>query len=164
MPGNGPVPPRPVPGSDGLEIVTSIRVVREREDLRGIPAGTRAVSVFLVNKREPLEGHDDEKDRWFVFQTMLDVECDQPFVPRPNPRGQEDHDPDERIADLQYRDALEFAVGHGASVHATVTRGTCHHVRTTWMPTCEVERVEPAPMPDVELGMETLAAWHDLLA
>jgi len=100
LPNGSPVPPQPVPGSDGLNIVTSIRVVREREDLRGIPAGTRAVSVFLVNKREALEGHDDVKDRWFVFQTGLDVECDQPFVPRPNPRGQEDHDPDERIADL----------------------------------------------------------------
>lgn len=63
--------------------------------------------MFLVNKSEPLEGHDDEKDRWFVFQTGLDVECDQPFVPRPNPRGQEIHDADERIADLQYRNGPE---------------------------------------------------------
>lgn len=162
--GGSPVPPQPVPGSDGLDIVTSIRVVREREDLRGIPAGTRAVSVFLVNKREALEGHDDEKDRWFVFQTGLDVECDQPFVPRPNPRGQEDHDPDERIADLQYRDALEFAVGHGASVHSIVTDNTCRRVQTTWMPTCEVERVEPARLKDVELGMEALAAMPDAAA
>lgn len=157
----GPVPPEPVPGSEGLQIVTSIRVVRKREDLRGIPAGTRAVSVFLVNKREPLEGQDDLKDRWFVFQTGLDVGCDQPFVPRPNPRGQEDHDPDERIADLQYRDALEFAVGHGASVHSIVDGGTCRRVHTTWMPTCEVERVEPARLNDVELGMEALAAMPD---
>lgn len=119
------------------------------------------MSVFLVNKREALEGHDDVKDRWFVFQTGLDVECDQPFVPRPNPRGQEAHDPDECIADLQYRDALEFAVGHGASVHSVVSGGTCRRVHTTWMPTCEVERVEPAPMPDVELGMDTLAAMPD---
>jgi len=159
-----PVPPQPVPDSNGLDIVTSTRVVREREDLRGIPAGTRAVSVFLVNKREALEGHDDEKDRWFVFQTGLDVECDQPFVPRPNPRGQEVHDPDERIADLQYRDALEFAVGHGASVYSVITDNTCRRVQTTWMPTCEVERVEPAKLKDVELGMEALAAMPDAAA
>jgi len=64
------------------------------------------------------------------FQTVLDVACDLPFVRRPNPRGQEDHDPDERIADVQYRDALEFVVGHGASVRATVTDATCRGPRT----------------------------------
>jgi hypothetical protein len=42
-----------------MAFVVVIRVVREREDLRDIPAGTRAVSVFLVNKREAVEGHDD---------------------------------------------------------------------------------------------------------
>jgi hypothetical protein len=79
-PGGGTVPPQPVPGSHGLDIVTSIRVVREREDLRGIPAGTPAVSVFLVNKREALEGQDDVLFRRepFVLQTGPDVTCDQP--------------------------------------------------------------------------------------
>jgi len=147
----------PVPASDGLEIVTSVRLVRGLEDLRGIPKGTRAVSVFLVNKREAKEGLDDVKDQWFVFQTQIDVESDRPFVARPNPRGHEDHDADERIADLQYRDALEFAVGHGTSAHSVVQAGECRRVETTWMPHGEVERVEPAAMPGVELGMEALA-------
>lgn len=151
----------PVPNSDGLEVVVSIRVVRPTDGTQGIPDGTRAVSIFLVNKRVPEEDRDDERDRWFAFQTELTVDCDQPFVARPNPRGQEDHDADERIADLQYRDALEFAVGHGTSAHSVVDAGTCTRVKTTWMPACEVERVEPAPMPGIVLGMEALAAMPD---
>jgi hypothetical protein len=156
--GGAESPKVPVPGSDGLEIVTSVRLVRGLEDLRGIPKGTKAVSVFLVNKRDAKEGLDDVKDQWFVFQTQMDVESDRPFVPRPNPRGHEDHDADERIADLQYRDAMEFAVGHGTSAHSVVEAGECRRVETTWMPHGEVERVEPAAMPGVELGMEALAA------
>jgi hypothetical protein len=147
-----------VPESGGLQIVASIRGVRGLEDMPGLPAGTRAASVFLVNRREALEGLDDLKDERFIFQASLTVESDRPFVPRPNPRGHEYHDPDERIADLQYRDVMEFAVGHGTSVHGVITGSECHATRTTWMPQCEVERVEPAELKNVELGMEALAA------
>src|SRR5207237_1190501 len=126
-----------------------------------LPSGTRAASVFLVNRREALEGLDDLKDERFIFQASLTVESDRPFVPRPNPRGHEHHDPDERIADLQYRDTMEFAVGHGTSVHGVMTGRECRAVQTTWMPQCEVERVEPAELKNVELGMEALAATPD---
>jgi hypothetical protein len=145
-----------VPESGGLQIVASIRRVRGLEDMPGLPAGTRAASVFLVNRREALEGLDDLKDERFVFQASLTVESDRPFVPRPNPRGHEYHDPDERIADLQYRDVMEFAVGHGTSVHGVMTGRECRAAQTTWMPQCEVERVEPAELKNVELGMEAL--------
>ena len=57
------------------------------------------------------------RDTAFAFQAALEVRCDQPFVPRPNLRGLESDDWDERVADLQYRDVCEFAVGHG-SLHA----------------------------------------------
>jgi hypothetical protein len=93
-----------------------------------------------------------------VFQARLTVESDRSFVPRPNPRGRQDgDDPDDRIADLQYRDVMEFAVGHGTATNCAVVSGTCKRVETTWTPTAEVERVEPMPMKDVELGMEALA-------
>jgi len=36
--------------------------------------------------------------------------------------------------------------------------GECHEVATCWMPTAEVERIEPVPMSGVELSMEALAA------
>ena len=154
-----------VPASNGLEIVTSVREVRNVDALRGLPRGVRAVSVFLVNRREPSERVDEVrgdvlKDEAFAFQTQLAVEADQPFVSRPNPRGREDHDADERVADLQFRDVMEFAVGHGTSTHGAVSNGECRRVETTWMPRYEVERVEPARI-DVELNMEALASLTD---
>jgi hypothetical protein len=154
-------PVAPVPESNGLEIVTSVRRIRRPEDLPGLPAGTRAVSVFLVNRRTPMEGQEDLKDTQFAFQAGLVVESDEPFVPRPNPRGRDADDPDERIADLQYRDVMEYAVGHGTSTRTVLTGSSCCRVETTWMPQAEVERVEPVFMAGVELGMEALAAMPD---
>jgi hypothetical protein len=148
---------KPLLTGDGLDIVTSVRRVRGLEDLPGLPTGTRAASIFLVNRRAP-EETPELKDRRFAFQAGLTIESDTPFVPRPNPRGrQDDDDPDERIADLQYRDVMEYAVGHGVSTTCTVMDGECRRVETTWMPHAQVERVEPATLDDVELRMETLA-------
>ena len=147
-----------VPDSGELEIVTSARRIRRPQDLVGLPAGTRAVSVFLVNRRVPIEGKDELKDSRFIFQASITVEADKPFVARPNPRGRDADDPDERIADLQYRNVMEYAVGHGTSARTTLVGGECYRVDTTWMPQAEVERVEPASMLDVELRMEALAA------
>ena len=153
---SGPVS-RPLIDGDGLELVTSVRRVRGLDDLPGLPAGTRAVSIFLVNRREP-EEKPDLKDRRFAFQARLTVESDVSLVPRPNPRGRQDgDDPDDRIADLQYRDVMEFAVGHGVSTTCAASDGACRRVETTWVPAAEVERVEPASMDGVELGMEALS-------
>lgn len=154
----------PVPNSRGLEIVLSVRAVGGVQNLPGLPVGTRAVSVFLVNRRPPREASDELKDERFIFQASLSVEADEPFVPRPNPRGREGDDPDERTADLQYRDVMEYAVGHGTATRAHVEDGVCSRVETTWIPDAEVERVEPASLPDVELGMEALAALGDAAA
>lgn len=158
---NAEPPLASVPNSNGLEIMTSVRRIRRPQDLVGLPAGTRAVSVFLVNRRVPIEGKDELKDSRFIFQVSLAIEADRPFVARPNPRGRDANDPDERIADLQYRDVMEYAVGHGTSTRSTIIGTDCYRVDTTWMPQAEVERVEPARMDGVELGMEALAAMPD---
>ena len=150
-------PVAPVPESGGLEIVTSVRSIRRPEDLAGLPAGTRAVSVFLVNRRVPVEGREELKDTTFIFQGSLAVESDKPFVPRPNPRGRGGDDTDERIADLQYRDVMEYAVGHGTSTRSALSGVDCYRVETAWVPTAEVERVEPVRMPGVNFGMEALS-------
>ncbi len=152
----------PVPGSNGLEVMTTLRAIRRPDELVGLPAGARAVSVFLVNRRIPIEGREELKDERFAFQATLIVEADRPFVPRPNPRGRETDDPDERVADLQYRDAMEYGVGHGTSTRSVMADSVCHRVQTTWMPQAEVERVEPVSMEVVELGMEALAALPDV--
>lgn len=160
----GQLPSVLVPNSDGLEIVVSVRSVHGLDELRGVPDGTRAVSVFLVNKRDALQANDDRRDERSVFQTQLVIESDRPFVPRANPRGRADHDSDERVADLQYRDVMEFAVGHGTSARSSVDEGRCIRVETTWMPRFEVERVEPAAIDGVELGMDALADLSDAAA
>src|SRR5205085_2573152 len=64
---------------------------------------------------------------------------------------------DDRVADLQYRDAGEYAVGHNVATEAVCEEGTCRLVRTQWIPEGEVERVAPAAIPGVELSMDALS-------
>ncbi len=169
--------PYPVPSSDGLELVVSCRPVSSRAS-KLVPAGTRAVSVFLVNKRTPTP--DVQRDAGFIFQVALRLHVEpvaRPqslgamalpilarsnlvgFVARPNLRGRDGKDWDDQVADLQYRGVFEFAVGHGAATTAHVRDDrVCAEVETTWAPRAEVERVVPGAVPaKVELGMEALA-------
>lgn len=118
------------------------------------------MSVFLVNRRRPTL--DEVRDQSFAFQAELEVQSEVPLVPRPNFRGLESEDWDERVGDLQYRDAVEYAVGHGVATEAVSNAdGHCRTVRTCWIPTAEVERVAPAQIQNVELGMEALAGLAD---
>ena len=44
---------QPVPNSQGLTVAVSVRPVGHDDTEGGLPAGTRSVSVFLVNRRAP---------------------------------------------------------------------------------------------------------------
>jgi hypothetical protein len=147
-----------ISGSDGLHLSVRTRPIRSKGfDL--VPPGTRAVAIFLVNGRKPAE-ENRRKDERFAFQAALRVELPAGFVPRPNLRGLSSKEWDEQVADLQYRNAWEFAVGHGIATHAVEKNGTCRVVETTWIPTAQVEKVVPGGVPEsVELRMETLAAF-----
>jgi hypothetical protein len=153
--------------SRGLVLVVTCRTVNHAGlGTHRLPSGTKSVSVFLVNNRQPDENHGY---RAFAFQTELSLTSKEPFVARPDLRGGENEgfedEWDEVIADLQYHDVYEYAVGHGVS--ATSKRqsdGTCFNVMSIWLPIGEVERVAPAPIADVELGMEALAALSDAQA
>ena len=147
-----------VPESGGLELACLVRPTR----VRGIEGNRdiRAVSLFAVNRRSPAED-DDVQDTAFAFQVEMTVEADGPFVPRRDPRGLDSDDWDERLADLHYRDAAEYAVGHNVSVRAETDDGECRLVHTEWMPRAVVERVEPSHIPGVEFGMEALGALND---
>lgn len=127
-----------------------------------LPLGTRAVSVFVVNERDPSAEERAEEGHIFQVELVLRLEKDGGFVPRPNLRSHGDGDADEGIADLQYRDAFEFAVGHGVSTHAVVDDGRCFEVRTCWIPTANVEKVDPTKIAGVELSMEKLAEVKSL--
>jgi hypothetical protein len=154
-----------VPSSDGLRVALSVRPVNALGIAEGmVPPGTRSVSVFLVNHRAPALVDENRDDR-FIFQAGLEVHAEEPLVPRPNLRGQGADDWDERVADLQYRDVYEYAVGHGIATHAEINQaGACHIVGTRWVPAAEVERVEPSAIPRVEFRMESLAKLADGLA
>src|SRR5262249_19630032 len=128
-----------------------------------LPKSTRSVSLFLVNRRKPAP--DELRDAAFAFQAALEVRCAVPFVARPNLRGLESDDWDERVADLQYRDACEYAVGHGIATRAVLDeKFDCREVHTRWIPSAEVERVAPAAIEGVELAMEELARLPDAAA
>ncbi len=143
----------PIADSNGLQLVVSIRPVTSKEL---VPAGTRSVSVFLVNNR--LSTSDKQRDISYIFQTSLIIHTPEPLVARPNLRGRDNHDWDENVADLQYRDDYEYAVGHNVSAIAlTNPDGSCQEVRTAWIPTADVEKVIATQVKDVELGMEALA-------
>jgi hypothetical protein len=154
-----------VPDSDGLKLITSVRAVDAKNSSSSlsqlVPAGTRSVSIFLVNYRRPAP--DERRDEAFAFQARLVLHMDQPFVSRPNLRGLEQEDWDERVADLQYADCYEFAVGHGVATNAREEGGKCNLVSTVWIPSAEVKKVEAAVIP-VERRMEELAAIEDSAA
>jgi len=156
-----------VPGSGGLGLVTSIRKIPPSDDggfpPELVPPGTRSVSVFIVNYRPPAP--DPKRDEGYIFQARLILSMQEPFIPRPNLRGliSSREDTDENIADLQYRDCFEYAVGHGVSTSVALgSDRACHSVGTEWLPVAMVEKVEPGKVPDtVELSMEALGALAD---
>ncbi|TAK20572.1 MAG: helicase [Myxococcaceae bacterium] len=150
-----------LPGSGGVLVRGVMRPLREDERAQ-VPPKTCVVTIFLVNQRPPVEAGPDQ-DRAVIFQAELAVHCSEGFVPRPNRRGAHlEDDLDERMGDLQYRDAFEYAVGHGVSVRSTVQGSGpdvfCDTVRTTWTPSAQVERVIPSEVPGCELRMDALAA------
>lgn len=152
---------RDVPKSHGLKVALAIRPVPDSPTYAGlVPPGTRSVSLFLVNRRKPAP--DDRPDSSFAFQAALEACCEQPFVARPNLRGLESDEWDERVADLQYRDVCEFAVGHGIATAARMDeKGECREVHTRGIPAADVELVAPASIPEVALEMEQLAQLPD---
>ena len=148
----GPPQRLAVPDSDGLLLVASVRKVPPGSP---VPEGSLAVSLFLVNERRP--SPDSARDQGYIFQGVLTVRCAEGFVARPDLRGQDGDEWDGKVADLQYRDDVEYVVGHNIAATADTVDGHCHQVRTTWMPTAEVEKVVPGKVDGVERSMEVLA-------
>ena len=67
---------------------------------RLLPAGTRSVSVFIVNQNPWHDGA--QADATYLFQVAMHLNFAHGFVARPNPRGRDAREEfDELIADLQ---------------------------------------------------------------
>ena len=148
----------PIPASGGLEVVCLVR----RANVPTVcgPIFGRAVSVFVVNRRNP-DTYDDLQDTTFAFQVEMTVEADQPLIARADVHGLNSEDWDERLADLHFRDVVEYAVGHNVSTTAQIEADECRRVRTNWMPRATVDRTIPAQIDDVEFNMETLGELPD---
>ena len=144
-----------VPDSSGLQLIVVARAVTAQELIEHIPAGARSVSLFLVNHRPP---NEDQRDLSYAFQAEIEVRCSLGFVPRPDLRGAWAEEWDEQVADLHYAGTPEYATGHGVSADWEIIDGTCHLLRTTWVPGAEVEKTETAAVPGVELSMDALGA------
>ena len=147
----------PVAHSRGLSLHTEARPI-DTAGIAGIPAGTRSVSVFLVNRRKPDE---DNPDLEYAFQAEIEVEGEHAFVPRPDLRGAQADDWDDQVADLHYADTSEFATGHGVSADWDIVDGACRRLRTAWIPSASVEKTETVEVPAVELSMEALGTLKD---
>jgi len=148
-----------VPKSGGLKIALSVRPIVTTGAEGGLPKGTRSLSLFLVNRRTPAT--DELRDEAFAFQAQLEGAVKGCLVPRPDLRSLESEDWDERVADLQFRDDRDCAVGHNVATEAELKDGQCATVRTCWIPLGEVERVAPAPISGVELDMDVLSKLAD---
>ena len=159
-----PVPPSTaqpvrleVPESGGLRIVAQVRPLTDGAG-EGLPAGTRAVSVFLVNDRPASE---EARDEAFAFQAELELRCAAGFLPRPDLRGARSGEWDERVADLHYADTPEYGTGHGVAVDWELVDGRCPVLRTCWLPSAFVEKTETVALEGVELSMHALGALAD---
>jgi hypothetical protein len=124
----------------------------------GLPPGTRALSMFVVNRRrvDAVRPFDES----CIFQVGLELQHPTGLVARPNRRDERSTDEDEKVADLQFRDCSEWAVGHGVSVEALAADGQKGRVtgaRTVWLPRQEVKRVDTLDLSDVTTSMDALA-------
>ena len=151
-----------VPNSGGLELQVVCRPTAGGRLAGRLPAGARAVSVFLVNRRKAVEDGQGEPDSAFAFQPCVEVRCAAPFVARPDPRGSQDDNWDEHVADLHYAKSPEYAAGHGVSADWDVVDGACRAIRTAWIPSADVLKTETRDdVPGAVLAMDELGALPD---
>ncbi len=116
---------------------------------------TRVLSLFLINGRVPLER---DRDLQFIFQVGLTFRYDAGFVPRPNRRGEDSDDADQRVLALMFRDRVEWAVGHNTSVVQPEpdANGRVRVLETTQLPCYEVRAVKHETV-GIETEMKKLA-------
>jgi hypothetical protein len=123
----------------------------------GAKRALRVLTLMIVNRRSSVRRR--YQDVSYAFQVRLAVRCDAGLHPRANMRGFGSKDIDEAIADLHYRDVCEFAVGVNTSADwKSDADGIVREAATDYLPTAEVERVEPNEhIANVVFEMEKLA-------
>ena len=108
------------------------------------------VTLFLVNAQEELR----PKDEYHIFQPKLaasGVDGQAVFCKRTTLGTNQDLE--ERLMVMMYRHHVEFAVGHGISVHAEVAKDSADRatsIETVLVPTYEVPRTAPPREEDAD--------------
>ncbi len=125
-------------------------------EIHGLAPGTRALALFVVNERDAILDKS-RRDEGYVFQVSLEVRHAKGLEKRPDLAGQAAHDWDDRIMDLQFRDHLSYASGHGVAVELIREDGRVVGARTEWIPQASVKRVKTRSIAGVEVAMERLA-------
>jgi hypothetical protein len=142
----------------GIQLKDTVGLVligRLQTITKGVAARAQALSLFLVNKRTPVDR--GRRDLEIIFQVEIELECAAGIVARPNQTGEGSDEWDESIADLQFRSRCEYAVGHNTAVQVPEGQNPVSRVKTTWIPKYEVRRVIPHEEPEVCVVMEELA-------
>lgn len=142
------------PNSDGLHLRWHCRPTPSSQ---GYEIGTVAVTFFLTNEREKALTVAD-RDQGSAFQSEMELRCAKGFVARRDPYANRNSgDWDEAVNALQFRDALEYGIGHNTGVEINLDAGgQCSSLRTTWIPQATVEKVVPRSDVGCELAMEQL--------
>jgi hypothetical protein len=146
--------------AQGLAVGTSgLRVFGQLDHtghVDGLPPGTRALSLFVVNDRPPVTDKA-RRDEGYVFQVGLELRHAGGLVARPDLAGRAATDWDGEVMDLQFRDQQSHAAGHGIAVAPLVEGGRVVGARTEWIPEATVKRVTTREIEGVEVAMERLA-------
>ena len=100
-------------------------------------------------------------DMAFAFQVAMELRHPGGLVARPNRRDEASDDLDDRIADLQFRGHVEWAVGHGVATEALREGERVVGARTVWIPLAEVRPVVSCDLPTLATEMDTLAEVPD---
>jgi hypothetical protein len=110
------------------------------------------VTIFLVNgQEEPRK----LRDRAWLFQPEIVVQAPEGtpvFLRRAPSHDPARTEPEDRAMAMIYRKYVEFAVGHGVSVHAEPAPGfvdRAARISTTVIPSAEVPRVTPPTVDEI---------------
>jgi hypothetical protein len=123
--------------------------------------GSRAMSVFLVNKRPaPAEDEKPDEGLW-MFQPQVEIRGlggSTVFGARGIEHVLDEGDPELNSLELLYWEAPEFAIGHGCAAAWESEPGArvATMVRTDVMPEWELPRIDPRSNVNAELRMRAL--------
>jgi hypothetical protein len=128
---------------------------------RVLTDGSRAMSIFLVNKRPaPVDDAKPDEETW-MFQPLVEIRGasgEAVFGARGIDHVFDEGDPELNSLELLYWETPEFAIGHGCAATWESEPGSrvATMVRTDVLPEWELPRVDPRTDTKAELRMHAL--------